>query len=83
MTNKGTDYIREKRLSVGFLFQYFVFVPSLFKKQVLLCHAPKAFRATMASAFSGIPKIIFDMGKTVSYAGKIMSDIIQTTSDLF
>ena len=29
------------------------------------------------------PKAIWDMGKTMSYAGKIMSDIIQTTSDLF
>ena len=29
------------------------------------------------------PKIIFDVGKTMSYAGKIISDIIQITSDLF
>ena len=29
------------------------------------------------------PKIIFDVGKTMSYVEKIMSDIIQTTSDLF
>ncbi|GEM_PF-4402248 len=28
-------------------------------------------------------KTAWDMGKTTSYAGKIMSDIIQTTSDLF
>ena len=28
-------------------------------------------------------KITFDVGKTMSYVGKIMSDIIQTTSDLF
>ena len=27
-------------------------------------------------------KTTFDVGKTVSYAGKIISDIIQTTSDI-
>ncbi len=30
-----------------------------------------------------IAKITWDMGKTMSHVGKIMSDIIQTTSDLF
>ena len=29
------------------------------------------------------PKTIFDAGKTMSYVEKIMSDIIQITSDLF
>ena len=33
--------------------------------------------------FQNTPKTTFDVGKTMSYAGKIMSDIIQTTSDLF
>ena len=32
---------------------------------------------------SNIPKTTWDMGKTMSYVEKIMSDVIQTTSDLF
>ena len=30
-----------------------------------------------------VAKITWDIGKTMSYVEKIMSDIIQTTSDLF
>gem|GEM_PF-3018310 len=33
--------------------------------------------------FRNTRKIIFDVGKTMSYAGKIMSDVIQIISDLF
>ena len=40
-------------------------------------------KSTIAHFFQNTPKITFDVGKTMSYAGKIMSDIIQTTSDLF
>jgi len=29
-----------------------------------------------------MPETAWDMGKTMSYAGKIISDIIQTTSDI-
>ncbi len=32
--------------------------------------------------FQNIPKTIWDMGKTTSYVEKIISDIIQTTSDI-
>jgi len=32
---------------------------------------------------TNIAKTIFDAGKTMSYVEKIISDIIQTTSDLF
>ena len=32
---------------------------------------------------TNIGKITFDVGKTMSYVEKIISDIIQTTSDLF
>ncbi len=33
--------------------------------------------------FANTAKTAWDIGKTMSYGGKIMSDIIQTTSDLF
>ncbi len=36
-----------------------------------------------AVAFPITPKTTFDVGKTMSYVEKIMSDVIQTTSDLF
>ena len=46
--------------------------------------SPCNFRKTIiALPFPNTSKTTFDVGKTMSYAGKIMSDIIQTTSDLF
>ena len=37
----------------------------------------------IASPFPNTPKTTFGVGKTTSYVEKIISDIIQTTSDLF
>ena len=36
----------------------------------------------VAMCFPGVRKICADMEKTMSYVGKIISDIIQTTSDI-
>ena len=45
---------------------------------------PYKWRKTqVGSFFRNTPKITFDVRKTMSYVEKIMSDIIQTTSDLF
>ena len=45
---------------------------------------PYKWRKTLiAHPFQSLTKTIFDAGKTMSYVEKIMSDIIQTTSDLF
>ncbi len=44
---------------------------------------PCKWRKPQAGCFFRDPmKTTFDVGKTTSYAGKIMSDVIQTTSDI-
>ena len=51
-------------------------------KEESIC--PYKWRKTSTDYFSrNTPKITFNVGKTMSYAGKIISDVIQTTSDLF
>ena len=40
-------------------------------------------KTIIACSFPNIPKITFDAEKTMSYVEKIMSDVIQITSDLF
>ena len=45
---------------------------------------PYDFRKTQINChFLNTPKTTWDMKKTMSHVGKIMSDVIQTTSDLF
>ncbi len=40
-------------------------------------------KTIIAHSFPNTPKTTSDVEKTMSYVGKIISDIIQTTSDLF
>ena len=57
------------------------YIPYAIKNNIYRSHNFR--KSKTEDYFQNTTKITFDVGKTVSYVEKIMSDIIQTTSDLF